>query len=30
MIVVFGALNMNFVMAVPALPRPGETVLCPR
>lgn len=29
MIVVFGSLNMDLVMTVPALPRPGETVLCP-
>lgn len=29
MIVVFGSLNVDLVMAVPALPRPGETVLCP-
>ncbi|WP_431857830.1 ribokinase [Azospirillum sp.] len=29
MIVVFGSLNIDLVMAVPALPRPGETVLCP-
>lgn len=27
MIVVFGSLNMDLVMTVPALPRPGETVL---
>jgi ribokinase len=27
MIVVFGSLNMDLVMKVPALPRPGETVL---
>lgn len=29
MIVVFGSLNVDLVMTVPALPRPGETVLCP-
>src|SRR3546814_10302808 len=27
MITVFGSLNMDLVMTVPALPRPGETVL---
>lgn len=27
MILVFGSLNMDLIMAVPALPRPGETVL---
>ena len=27
MIVVFGSLNLDLVMAVEALPRPGETVL---
>lgn len=29
MIVVFGSLNVDMVMAVPSLPRPGETVLAP-
>ncbi|NNG04849.1 MAG: ribokinase, partial [Inquilinus sp.] len=29
MIVVFGSLNMDLVLRVPAIPRPGETVLCP-
>lgn len=29
MIVVFGSLNLDLVLTVPALPRPGETVLCP-
>ncbi|EWY40065.1 ribokinase [Skermanella stibiiresistens SB22] len=29
MIVVFGSLNMDLVMTVPTLPKPGETVLCP-
>lgn len=29
MIIVFGSLNMDLVMSVPSLPRPGETVLCP-
>ena len=29
MIVVFGSLNMDLVLTVPAIPRPGETVLCP-
>jgi len=28
MILVFGSLNMDLVVRVPALPRPGETVLC--
>jgi ribokinase len=28
-IVVFGSLNMDLVMPVAVLPRPGETVLCP-
>lgn len=28
MILVFGSLNMDLVLRVPALPRPGETVLC--
>ena len=28
MIVVFGSLNMDLVLTVPSLPRPGETVLC--
>ena len=28
MILVFGSLNMDLVMTVPSLPRPGETVLC--
>ncbi len=30
MIVVFGSLNADLIMAVKTLPRPGETVLCPR
>lgn len=29
MILVFGSLNMDLTMRVTALPRPGETVLCP-
>lgn len=29
MIVVFGSLNVDLVMQVSTLPRPGETVLCP-
>ncbi len=29
MIVVFGSLNMDLVLTVPTIPRPGETVLCP-
>ncbi|QQP88121.1 ribokinase [Skermanella sp. TT6] len=29
MILVFGSLNMDLVMTVPSLPKPGETVLCP-
>ncbi|MCA0370504.1 MAG: ribokinase [Proteobacteria bacterium] len=29
MIVVFGALNMDMVMRVPEMPRPGNTVVCP-
>lgn len=29
MIVVFGSLNMDMVLSVPVIPRPGETVLCP-
>lgn len=29
MIVVFGSLNMDMVMQVETMPRPGETVLCP-
>ncbi len=29
MIVVFGSLNMDMVMQVEKLPRPGDTVLCP-
>lgn len=29
MILVFGSLNMDLIMRVPSLPRPGETVLCP-
>lgn len=28
MILVFGSLNMDLVMRVPVLPKPGETVLC--
>jgi len=28
MIVVFGSLNMDLVLTVPSIPRPGETVLC--
>lgn len=28
MIIVFGSLNMDLVLSVPAIPRPGETVLC--
>jgi ribokinase len=30
MLVVFGSLNVDLVFQVEALPRPGETVLCPR
>lgn len=30
MIVVFGSLNMDMVMPVQAMPRPGETILCHR
>lgn len=30
MIVVFGSLNIDMVMQVEQMPRPGETVLCPR
>ena len=29
MIVVFGSLNMDMVMQLEKLPRPGDTVLCP-
>ena len=29
MILVFGALNMDMVMRVPEMPRPGNTVVCP-
>ena len=29
MIVIFGSLNVDMLMTVDALPRPGETVLCP-
>lgn len=29
MIIVFGSLNVDMLMTVNALPRPGETVLCP-
>lgn len=29
MITVFGSINVDMVMRVDALPRPGETVLCP-
>ena len=29
MILVFGSLNADLVFQVQALPRPGETVLCP-
>ena len=29
MITVFGSINVDMVMRVPRLPRPGETVLCP-
>lgn len=29
MIVVFGSLNMDIVMLVQTMPRPGETILCP-
>ncbi len=29
MIIVFGSLNMDLVLQVPSIPRPGETVLCP-
>lgn len=29
MIIVFGSLNMDLVLTVPSIPRPGETVLCP-
>ena len=28
MIIVFGSLNMDLVLTVPSIPRPGETVLC--
>lgn len=28
MIVVFGSMNMDLVLTVPSIPRPGETVLC--
>ncbi len=29
MITVFGSINMDLVLPVPSIPRPGETVLCP-
>ncbi|MEM7443509.1 MAG: ribokinase [Pseudomonadota bacterium] len=29
MITVFGSMNMDLVLQVPSIPRPGETVLCP-
>jgi ribokinase len=29
MLVVFGSLNIDMVLSVPVIPRPGETVLCP-
>lgn len=29
MIVVFGSINIDMVLSVPVIPRPGETVLCP-
>lgn len=29
MIVVFGSFNIDMVLSVPVIPRPGETVLCP-
>jgi ribokinase len=30
MIIVFGSLNMDMVMRLEKMPRPGDTVLCPR
>ena len=30
MLVVFGSVNIDLVLAVPHLPRPGETLLCDR
>ena len=30
MIIVFGSLNMDMVMRLEKMPRPGDTALCPR
>lgn len=29
MIIVFGSMNVDVIMSVPSMPRPGDTVLCP-